>query len=212
MMRKDRLADEGFVRLPCSAPLRYLRDWSAWARLLTRVDPRAAYAFGFEGCLLKPGALVAKRELPEPAVLLECAGPVRRQSGHRRQPSLYVLWRYDRGAGQWVDVARTLAEAWEWAQDLRGPALRALGQGKASARPLERGQLERALERLEEALDAELAALPAAARGPFLAAFGERLLARLAASQPAAEGRARNCRHPGIPQGLPARPRPRQGR
>jgi len=220
------------VRLPCSAPLRYVRDFRAYARVLTRVDPHADYASGFEGCLLRPASLVREAALPDPAVLLECAGPVRRGSGHRRAPSLYVLWRFDRRRGEWCELARTQAEAWEWAVDLRGPAMRALGQVQARAAAVQVRDLEARLERFGCVLDEELAGLPHRQQPLFLAGLADWVAARLAdfcqvgkGGRKSKEERAlerwagaggrrvgRVFRTPGISRGLAARPGARQGR
>jgi hypothetical protein len=76
----------------------------AFAKLLSRVDPKAENGAGFEGVIIRPGRTVPESYLwptekfPKTPILLEFAG---RQGicgcGRERDvlESLYTLWRYD---------------------------------------------------------------------------------------------------------------------
>lgn len=109
------------VALPRSSSARG-RSPCLFFRLLSAVEG-TPYNTLFEGQIFKPGASIAAKELPDPAVLLECAGPV---GSGRARPTLWVLWRYDRRCSEWVEIARAQSLNWEWKLVLRQPAWRAL--------------------------------------------------------------------------------------
>jgi hypothetical protein len=88
--------------------------------------------YSFEGQLLRPGSSHPIEEIPEPGVLLECAGPVGSGWGHRRRDVLYILWRFDRRRCEWREIARALAVTRDWTLDLGPIAQREL----SSPRPV----------------------------------------------------------------------------
>lgn len=121
------------IRLPAGSGV---RSRHGYLKLLSRVDPEAQNGFGFEGCLLRLGAIITPAELrptpdyPEIPVLLEYStAPSHAAGARRRSDSLYVLWRWQDGA--WCELGRAASASWEWAVDLRPLAIRALAQEKA---------------------------------------------------------------------------------
>ncbi len=110
------------VRLPRSATR---RDTGTWIKLLERVTDSPG-GFGFEGKLLRPGETIPAGQLPEPAVLLECAGTEGRGRGHNRGDVRYIVWRWDRSARDWQELAQCSSVSGDWALALNGVALRAL--------------------------------------------------------------------------------------
>lgn len=76
---------------------------------------------GWEGKLYSPGSVIDR---VEPLIVLECAGPVGPARGHKRAEILWLLWQYRQES--WHELARSLAINYEWTEDLRGPAIRAL--------------------------------------------------------------------------------------
>ena len=158
------------VRLPVTAAR---RNALTFAKLLTRVDPAAATGFQFEGRILRPGSWVEESELPTPALVLECAGAARMGWGHRREPSRYLLWQYEKGA--WRELARVEGESWEWTLELGPIAARALAAGRQvpTARAL--------AQRLSGLLDTELARLDAPAAAQACALLHDQFAARMVA-------------------------------
>lgn len=125
------------IRIPNSASRRGV---IAYAKLLHWVEQPATTGFDFEGRLLKPGQKIQEAELwpsedwPRTPVLLECAGSEKPGWGHRREPQIYILWRYERESGQWREIARTAATNSEWCLIL-GPVARQAVVGAIPARP-----------------------------------------------------------------------------
>jgi len=111
------------VQLPCTSD-RSQRG-KVYLRLLTEVLP-AKYAAGFEGPIYRPGATVSSGELPDPAVILECAGKAGAWRPGKQRPTTWILWRLDRSTWTWEEIARASSLNWEWAIDLRPVAIRAL--------------------------------------------------------------------------------------
>jgi hypothetical protein len=181
----------GRIKLPRSAARRGALTWS---KLLTRVDAKAQNGFGFEGRVLRPGALIGIDELGEPAVLLEYAGftgaPRRDESGwgHRRCADLYILWRYDRARGEWAELARARSVNWEWALDLRPIARRAL-EGPPPEPPEERTAIARVL----SLVDAEIEGAGHQTLLDVMAALHDRLAARVCERQEGVR-----CQVPGV--------------
>ncbi len=124
---------ERLIQLPRTSPR---SEQLVFLKLLTRVDAAASNGFGFEGSVLKPGARVSESALwptpqhPRVPVLLEYAGAAN-DSGEK----LFVLWRYERGA--FVEIARAVGLSWEWAVELRGPAVAAMAQKGPASRAMD---------------------------------------------------------------------------
>jgi hypothetical protein len=167
--------ETGRVKLPRSATR---RGALTWAKLLTRVDAKAQNGFGFEGRIVRPGALIGIHEMPEPAVVLECAGNDGSGRGHRRAEDVYILWRYDRRRGEWAELARARSVNWEWALDLRPIARRAL-EGPPPNAPEERTAIARVL----NLVDAEIEGAGQQTLLDVMAALHDRLAARVAEKQ-----------------------------
>lgn len=135
--------------------------------------------YSFDGDLLRPGSLVDESELclegtTAPVLVLECAGPCGEGRGHRRRPTLYLLWRYDPAAGEFRELARVASENRDWTLDLGPIARRALRPpGPVLVNP------ERACLVTFRALDGELEPLERSARKVILLAVYDRLASRL---------------------------------
>lgn len=111
------------VRLPRSAER---RDAVTYARLIESVGLDSVWGgWWFEGPLWRPGGVIAESELGS-GLLLECAGPQPGGWGHHRAEFLYILWRWDPGAGAWGELARVSAVNHDWTLDLGPIAQRAL--------------------------------------------------------------------------------------
>jgi len=168
------------VRIPRSSEVRGRPEWG---KLLTRVDPEAKDGFGFEGTFIAPGRYVEESELratpahPAIPILLECCLLGKVQSGHRRSPMTYILWRYENRA--WHEIARSEGLSWEWAIDLRPIAIRALEAAHGRKSEPSKPDLEATTVRIAEFLDWELAAIEAVHRAQILAALHDVLAARL---------------------------------
>jgi hypothetical protein len=153
------------VRIPRSSPRSCQTDY---AKLLRSVDPNARCGFGFEGVLLRPGSMVWRAELwptdeyPRVPLLLEAAlVPSEEPAAQRRMEQLYVLWRYNPDHDTWAELGHARSEAWHWALELRGLAVRAL----AESRPVILAtvtDLSEIQKRIAAVLDLELGALAVA--------------------------------------------------
>lgn len=125
------------IRIPNSATR---RGGIAFVKLLNWVNEPATTGFDFDGRLLRPGQQIDEAELwpsedwPGVPVLLECAGITEPGWGHRRSSYCYIVWQYDREAGEWREVARTTAVDSEWCYVL-GPIARRLVVGEVLPRP-----------------------------------------------------------------------------
>jgi hypothetical protein len=166
------------VKLPRSA-LR--RGALTWSKLLDHVDADARNGFGFQGRILRPGALVALEELPEPAVLVECAGSDGSGHGHRRSATTYILWQFDRARGEWRELARAASVGREWASDLRSIALRALGHEPAPFIP---PTTQETIARVLALVEGELRGVRAETVLDLMGALHDRLAAHAAAQLP----------------------------
>jgi hypothetical protein len=145
-----------------------------WLKLLSRVDPHATGGFGFEGKILRPAASVTLFDLPDPALLLECAGTMGKGWGHRRMEHLYVLWRYDRDRQTWRALAQTYAVNGDWALELRPRALRELAPAIPAA--LDPGAVA---QRVLAVLDVEIDRADERATEAVYAVLHDRLAARV---------------------------------
>ena len=144
---------EPLVRLPRTAAR---RGAITYCRIVCRVVPDAVWSgYRFEGELARPGSLFPTTRLPDPALLLECAGNLPGGWGHNRTPTVYILWRYDRKAGVWRELARAQALETDWTVALGPIAQAALNPPRpilvdteaTAARVME--QLEREIKPLE---------------------------------------------------------------
>jgi hypothetical protein len=162
------------VRIPRSGR----RDAICYAKLLRRVEPDSRTGFDFFGTLLRPGSQIARSELrpapdyPERPLLLECAGSDGSGWGHRRSPSVYILWVYDRASSAWVEMVRTTAPAWEWTERL-GPLAQALLADTAPRMPP--GRASEVAGHILHYTDFELDTLPAGERTAALAILHDEL-------------------------------------
>lgn len=139
-----------------------------------RRDP-AWGGWEIRGDLLQPGGRIPLEEIPEPGLLLECAGAEGAGWGHRRRPYVYLLWRLDRQAGQWRELARTATVNRDWTLDLGPIAKRELEPpGPVLIDP------EGAASRVMIALDRELEKLDLQAQRLVLLALYDRVAARAA--------------------------------
>lgn len=120
----------GGVTIPRSSP-RSCKE--SYAKILSRVDPHADHAFGFEGKVVRPGSVVTdaylwpREDSPRTPIVLECASvPAQGKRGHNRREWLYILWRYSPDGDEWTEIGRSFSVAWEWACELRPLAVRAI--------------------------------------------------------------------------------------
>jgi hypothetical protein len=176
----------GGIRLPCSATTRADR-YRSFAKLLSHVDDDAMTGFGFQGRMLRPGALVTPAELhpgseyPATPVLLEYAAAgipgtnVGTGTGHNRRASVYVLWRYH--SSEWVEIGRAVSESWTWALDLGPIARRALAESR-SVSVVVVVDVRQIAVRIANLLDAELRALNAGDRQRIIAILHDQFACR----------------------------------
>ena len=119
-------------------------------------------ANAFEGVLFKPGATVDESALwptPEyPAVplLLEYAGNDRTGRGHNRSNDVYLLWRYDRALGSWVELVRSVSRGAEWVERIKAVALLELGLPVLADNPADPASAAGITDRVLSLLDREL--------------------------------------------------------
>jgi len=174
------------VRIPRTSTRASQRFYS---KLLTRVDPSARTGFGFEGTIVRPGstvpwsALWPTPEHPRIPILLEYAGTADAtpERGHRRrrQPDIYVLWRFDPEAKTWSELGRSASLSWTWALELRPLAIRALEESRGKAVEVFSG-LEKVLERIRHVLDQQIQQLPPPDRFRAVAAMHDEFFVRFA--------------------------------
>ena len=112
------------IQLPRSSSRAAKTD--AYVKVVDRIRPEAWGAVSFEGKIYAPGQIVDTHSLPLPCVLVECAGPVGTWQRGKRREFLYVLWRLDSIAWEWVEIARAQAFDWSWTVAFRELAFRAL--------------------------------------------------------------------------------------
>ena len=151
-----------------------------YAKLLDRVEEAALDGFGFHGRFLKPGDTVPEAELfdrDSNPVLLEHTEVETARGARKLWESLYILWRYDREKGVWVELARAQGAAWDWAVSLREAARIALGRPSWKVVP----KVADACERIRALLDRELAALEPEQRRQVAASLHDQLAARAVA-------------------------------
>lgn len=109
-----------FLRLPRSST-RLQKD-HAHIKLVKAVRDSGGWVL-WEGTVYPPGGTIPVQDLPDHAVLLECAGPI---GTGRNRDWLWILWRLDRSRWEWREVARSqgLDNSATWT--LREAALAAL--------------------------------------------------------------------------------------
>jgi hypothetical protein len=110
-----------------------------FAKLLEHVEREALAGFGFDGKLCVPGEWIDSEDLPEHPAILECAGPLGEWKRGKQRAMLWILWRLDRAAWEWIEVARAQAIGWEWALVLREPAWRCLNPDPGLYDVIEKG-------------------------------------------------------------------------
>lgn len=164
------IAPEGAVRLPHSGK----RGALTWLKLVESVDQSKPAGFAFEGRILRPGGELGRHDIPEPCVLLECAGPVGPGRGHNRAEVLYLLWRWD--VADWREIARAASVGAEWVQDLAPIALRALSARKGMAVAVD---AETVALRVIEVLESGLAQLSEKGKGEALGIIHDQIVGRL---------------------------------
>jgi hypothetical protein len=148
--------------------------------MLTRVDPHAWNAAGFDGPLYRPGAKVTDAELGEAPVALECAGPQGNWHRGKDRRTLWILWRYDRGESSWVEIARALSLSWDWAVILREPAILALSRAISADGVVDLAKRGREVaEELLRAIDSTLLSEPAAVRTMALTSIYDQVAGRI---------------------------------
>jgi hypothetical protein len=144
------------------------------------VYPRRPFA-PFAGPRLRPGALIAERELwpaddfPARPLLFEYAGIAETGRGHRRSTQLYILWRYERESSTWRELARATATGLEWVEVLRTAALHDL---RSEPEDLARAAAA-ASSRVLAAVEAEMALLDRTPAQIFLGFLWDSFQARL---------------------------------
>lgn len=155
-----------------------------YAKLLERVDAKARDGFGFEGRFLRPGQRIDDSELKagpgRNAIVLECteieaAKNSERWNGRKYWENLYVLWRWDAVARDWVELARCQCRSGEWADVLREPARIALGRESWAIVPT----VATVSGRIHALLDQELAGLEPGQESQVLAELHDELAARI---------------------------------
>jgi hypothetical protein len=167
------------IRLPNTSPQNHRQN--THVRMLTEVEPDAWSGAGFHGTLFQPGTRISRAELGEHPVLLEFAGPQGNwRQRHRESEGLWILWRWDRPAEEWREIARAVSRDWHWALVLREPAIRALHPREEDVDPCDRGRevSEQILASIESTLAPELPAV----RKVVLCAVYDRMAGRLAAA------------------------------
>lgn len=110
------------VRLPCSSTR--LQKPLAHLKLLSAVKSLPSIVL-FEGRIFAPGAVIDRAELGEHPVVLECVGYLSPPNQRPREVG-FILWRWDQGREQWIEIARAQSATWEWALVLRAPAIAAM--------------------------------------------------------------------------------------
>ena len=163
------------VRLPRSSTR--LGQGYVFCKLLTAIREAPMNA-GWEGRIYPPGELIAAEELPDPAVVLECAGPQGGFKHGKRRETLWILWKLDREAGAWRELARATSLNWEWSLALRAPAMAALYPQPGLYDVLGRGV--DVAERVAAAIDRELAGEPLPVRRNVWARLHDQSACRIA--------------------------------
>ncbi len=154
-----------------------------WAQLIRRVKSRPGLLV-FDGRWFRTGRAVEESELrpspdyPAVPVLLEYAGSDGSGRGHRRSRDVHILWRYDPGSHEWLELARALSTGAEWVGYLAPIVRDALRRPPAE----EAEEARRATERVMAVLDDELDALAGEHRSHALAFLYDHFAARLASA------------------------------
>lgn len=119
------LAPTKRVRLPRSST-RQQNPYDLYCKVLTDIIPEPFGAALFAGKIYKPGAVVELAALPDPAVVIECAGQIGAWQRGKRRDFQYILWTYDRQLDEWHELARAQAKDKTWTAGIREPAWLAL--------------------------------------------------------------------------------------
>ena len=129
------------------------------------------------GAMVNVSDLWPAPDFPATPLLIEYAGSDRTGWGHRRSNSIHILWRFDAGNKEWVEVARATGKGTEWLSALVPATLAQLGP-RDLLKPADFA--ERASSRVLILLDRELELLALADRGAMLSVLYEKVTARFA--------------------------------
>jgi hypothetical protein len=149
-----------------------------YVKIIERIQPNA-WGILFEGSLHRPGAVLEADFLPQPAVAIECAGPVGTWQRGKRRPCLYILWLFDHTKGEWIELARAQAVDASWMAALQEPARQALHPRPELLDIVERSQS--LADELVEAVDGRLIGEIPEVRASALYSIYERLAGEIAA-------------------------------
>ena len=150
-------AEHVVIKLPRTAPR---SQAITCIKLIRRIAPSLDAAPVFEGPILRPGANVDSEVLGARPVMLEYAGPAEpaRRVGSgwgRGREHLYVLWRYDWGREEWIELGRVRAAGPEWVTALRPLAMAVLAPERPRLIDVS-GKSERIAEKVVDVLDEQL--------------------------------------------------------
>ncbi len=124
---RDIVAPSKRIQLPRSSS-RVARE-HVYCKLIEDIIPQPFHTCLFDGKIYRPGASLEVEQLPRPAVLIECTGPigpyVNRRGGRHRDYG-YILWVFSFDLHEWREIARAQAPDASWTATLREPAWRAL--------------------------------------------------------------------------------------
>lgn len=173
------------VRIPQSGG----RNSKGFCKLIERVDPRRADAFGFSGRFLKPGSLVDEIDIkppgwPDPPLLLEFVPAEGARAGWLRHQAAdtWILWTWRSKVGDWDELGRATGNGGDWVQVLRPLALAHLAPPPLTWRRT----LSEARARIEAAVDAELDAVEPGVRAALLSVVHDVIAARASFLDPPA--------------------------
>ena len=180
------------VRIPRTSTSRRDRGYARLVRCVEEFETPLA----FTGKLFRPGDEIEESLLrpneswPRDPLLVEYAGPdyaaplerLASGFGHRRRPDIHVLWRYEREAGHWRQLAHTSGVDNDWilhfAAIVRAEVARS-GYRTTSATV---DNAAEACARWIDSLDRELAELDRDERALAIGYFYEEVTARVAAA------------------------------
>jgi hypothetical protein len=144
------------IQLPRSSTR--LERPQVYVRIVTAMHQEAWGAVTYDGPLHAPGAVVDFASLPDPAVAIECAGPVGVWQRGKHREILYILWVWDSRRLEWREIARALALNWAWTSMLREACYQALHPRPELVDVIQRSRdvTEEILQAIERRLDSEM--------------------------------------------------------